>query len=260
MQLYFRKFGSGCPLIILHGLYGSGDNWLTIGRNLSRYFTVYLVDLRNHGDSPHDPVFNYDAMTADLEEFLQTEEIEKTCIMGHSMGGKVAMNFALHHQDQVKKLVIIDIALRSYIDTAQTLVHQKIIESLNKLDIIHVTSRADVEAELARNITQPALRKFLLKNLKRNNNGRFYWGLNLIALTDSIHELLKKIETGGQQFTGDVMVVSGKNSGYINSNDQLAFKKAFPHLRFEELDSGHWIHADQPERLMELLLHFLPDK
>jgi esterase len=259
MQLHFRKFGSGCPLIILHGLYGSGDNWYTIGRKLSQYFTVYLVDLRNHGSSPHNPTFNYRVMTHDIEDFFQEENIEKACIMGHSMGGKVAMGFALLHPEKVKKLVILDIALRSYINTPQTLVHMQIVESLNNLDIFNATSRSEVDAQLAQQITQPAIRQFLLKNLKREENGRFYWGLNLIALMDNMQELLREVETDNLQFIGPVLVVSGKNSGYINDSDRLAFTKAFPDLHFEELDSGHWIHAEQPEQLMQLLLSFLPD-
>jgi esterase len=259
MQLHFRKFGSGCPLIILHGLYGSGDNWYTIGKQLSKYFTIYLVDGRNHGSSPHDPVLDYDVMTMDLSDLFLTENIEKACLMGHSMGGKVSMKFALLYPRRIKKLVILDSALRSYAESPQTAVHQHIIESLIKLDIFNATNRADIETQLSNAIPQAAIRQFLLKNLKRRNNGQFYWGFNLLALMDNLPRLLEEIKTYGDKYTGPVMVISGENSGYINDQDVLDLKNVFPSLRFEKLPAGHWIHTEQPERLMELLLSFLPD-
>jgi esterase len=257
MQLHFRKLGSGPPLIILHGLYGSGDNWYPIGRALSRQFTVYLIDQRNHGLSPHDPVFNYEVMTLDLFEFYSDRSLEKASIIGHSMGGKVAMNFAFQYPAKVEKLIIIDIALRSYLYSPQIADHQKIIEALSSLDIIHVSSRAEIDTQLAHKIPQPPLRQFLLKNLKRKENNGFYWGLNILALQDNMTELLQKVDSGDSPFKGPVLVVSGKNSGYINQVDRIEFSKVFPDPRFEEFNTGHWVHSEQPDTLINLFLEFL---
>jgi esterase len=258
MRLHINKIGAGCPLIILHGLYGSGDNWYRIGRQLSRYFTIYLVDQRNHGNSPHDPVFNYDVLTADLVELYRSENIEQACIIGHSMGGKVAMHFTLQFPSRVMKLVVIDIALRSYEASPQMLIHQYIVKSLIALDILHLTTRSEVDDQLARTIPQASLRQFLLKNLKRKDNNSFFWGLNLIALQDNLTELLRRIDYDEKSFQGPVLVVSGKNSGYLNADDRHAFAAAFPCMRYEEIDAGHWVHVEQPEQLIDLLLDFLP--
>jgi esterase len=260
MQLHFRKIGSGCPLVILHGLYGSGDNWYSIGKSLSKHFAVYLVDQRNHGMSPQHASLNYEVLTLDLEEFFDRENLRKACMIGHSMGGKVAMNFALQHPEKLKKLVILDIALRSYQNLVQTQVHRNIVEALFMLDILHTSDRSEIDKKLAERIPQAAVRQFLLKNLKRNERNDFYWGLNIMALQDNLEELFREIQTGNMQFTGPVMVVGGNKSGYISNNDKIDFLKAFPDLRFEMLNAGHWLHVEQPDKLIELLLDFLPEQ
>lgn len=257
MQLHFRKMGSGPPLIILHGLYGSGDNWYLAGRALSRLFTVYLIDQRNHGNSPHDPVFNYDVMSIDLADFYEYHSLEKACIIGHSMGGKAAMNFAFKFPSKVQKLVVIDIALRSYLNSPQIADHQKIVEALNNLEISITRSRSEIDTRLAATIPQKSIRQFLLKNLKRNENDNFYWGLNFKAIQNNIADLLQKIESNSSQFINPALVVRGKKSGYINDDDRTDFQNTFPTLRFEEFDTGHWVLSEAPEKLISLLLEFL---
>lgn len=254
--------GNGCPLIVLHGLYGSSDNWYSFGRRLSEYFTVYLIDQRNHGHSPHHPDLNYNVLTADLEEFLNNENIDYACLMGHSMGGKVAMNYSLRNPSKVRKLVVIDIALRSYTiegDFApQAFIHQKIVDSLNRLDISNTKTRSAVEKALSVNIPQKPLRQFLLKNLKRKQNGDFYWGINIHALKNNLIRLLDGIDTNEKVFDNPVMVISGVHSGYINNADKTLFKNVFPKVKIIEMDTGHWVHAEQPEKLLNLLVDFLP--
>lgn len=264
IELSVNKFGEGCPLIILHGLYGSGSNWMSIGRALSKYFTIYLVDQRNHGNSPHHPDFNYQVMTHDLKSFLDSNNLDKVCILGHSMGGKVAMNFALQHPDRVQKLVVIDIALRSYIQTTngnqsiQNIVHEKIINSLAKLDIDFAETREELDKQLAQNLPQKAIRSFLLKNLKRSKNGDFYWGLNIPSIQENLGFILAEIENSDKTFNPPVLIISGKKSGYINEQDIVDFKRVFTNVAFSELDTGHWVHSEQPLKLIELLTKFLP--
>ncbi|MGD2033712.1 MAG: alpha/beta fold hydrolase [Bacteroidales bacterium] len=262
MLLRYKKFGNGCPLIVLHGLYGSSDNWYTFGKKLSEYFTVYLVDQRNHGESPHHPELNYRVMTGDLEELLLSEHIDYACIMGHSMGGKVALNYTLRHPGKVRKLVVIDIALRSYSHKSnyapQAFFHRKIVDSLAELDISKTNTRSVIDKDLSVNIPQKPLRQFLLKNLKRNHKGKFYWALNIPSLRNNLHKLLDGIDAKGMVVDIPVMVISGMHSAYIRENDKAMFKKVFPNIRVVELDSGHWVHAEQPVKLLDLLVDFLP--
>ena len=262
MVLHFRKIGSGCPLILLHGLYGSGDNWISIGRALSGHFTVYLMDQRNHGLSPHSSEHNYDELTTDIEEFIFSHKLEKICIMGHSMGGKVAMNFTLRNPEKVLKLVVIDIALRSYSSelsvSPQLTFHKKIITALNSLDIEFAETRDEIDKQLARYLSQKSIRNFLLKNIRRTKSGKFFWSLNIETLRTNLFSLLGRIDESERMFKGPVLVISGKNSGYITKEDLTHFRKAFPNFVFEEFDAGHWIHTEQPDLLIRRLLEFLP--
>jgi esterase len=261
MKLFFKHFGSGPPLIILHGLYGSGDNWYSIGKALSNHFEIFLVDLRNHGSSPHDPEMSNSVMTSDLIEFFSEREIEKACIIGHSMGGKVAMRFALQNPDKLSKLVIVDVAMRSYEGSEnydrEAGLHKRIIESLGRLNISNSKSRNEVDLELSTFIKQKTLRDFLLKNLKRRTNGEFYWSLNIESLKNNIFNILEGIESGDNTFNGPVMLIVGKQSDYVTIKDYVKFRQVFPHIRIEEVEAGHWVHAEQPEKTIELLTEFL---
>ena len=194
MKLACKHFGNGQPLLILHGLYGSGDNWYTVGKALSNHFEVFLLDLRNHGLSPHHPEMNNSLMAADLEEFFAEKKIEKACVIGHSMGGKIAMHYALQYPEKLSKLVIVDVAMRSYKVSGnlkhEISLHQKIIESLGKLDISGSRSRMDIDTQLSAILNNKSLRKFLLKNLKRRTTGEFYWALNIESLKNNISNIM----------------------------------------------------------------------
>lgn len=263
MKLAFNKTGSGYPLVILHGLYGSGNNWFTVAKNLSHQFEVYLPDQRNHGQSEHCDEIDYNLLTSDLEEFFQYQNIQKAILIGHSMGGKVAMNFTLKNPEKVKKLVVVDIALRAYTTEGefapQAHFHRKIINLLLSIDIQKTNSRADVDSILATFINESQVRQFLLKNLKRNNEGSFYWGLNLKSLDNNIHKLLDAIDTHNQINIIPVLLISGKKSGYIKPADIDDFKKVFSNFSHIELDSGHWIHVEQAEKFQEVVLNFLKE-
>lgn len=263
-NLHYTKTGTGCPLIILHGLYGSGSNWHTYSQKLSKHFCVYLPDQRNHGNSQHSDIHSYEAMTTDLGSFMDSLGIEKACLIGHSMGGKVAMNFSLQNPERVHKLVVIDIALRSYQDdfdhqpSLQKAVHTKIVEALSSLDLDFIESREEADRHMARYLPQRAIRQFLLKNLKRKSDGTFYWGLNIEAVRKNLGEVLSAIDTRGKTFTNPVLVINGKQSGYINEQDKQDFREAFPIVKIEDLEAGHWVHAEQPALLTKHLMDFLP--
>jgi esterase len=261
MKLAFTKTGSGSPLVILHGLYGSGVNWFSVATELSMYFSVYLPDQRNHGNSPHSDVQNYDLMTADLEDFFIDHKIEKASMIGHSMGGKAAMNFALKNPSKIEKLIIVDISLRFHSHTRgiaqQILLHEFVIHSLKNLDIKTTRSRREIDNRLSVDIKQPSIRQFLLKNLKRNEDGDFYWRMNLNAFENNLSHIFADIEFQAKSFNGPVLIIRGNKSGYITEEDQKDFKIAFPNMTFVEFDSDHWVHIEQTEKFIKCVKEFL---
>ncbi len=266
MELFSRQLGEGPPLVILHGLYGSSDNWLSIGKSLSKQFTVHLVDQRNHGQSPHDPVHTYQAMRDDLRDFLDQHDLWKVNLIGHSMGGKAAMFFAAAFPHRLSSLVIVDISPRSYKSlvspSSQALAHLNIVQSLLSLKLEEISSRTEAENLLSETIPSHRVRQFLLKNLDRNSEGRFTWRLNLKAIAASLpsildgfsEESLKK----GLRVTGfPVLFIRGEQSDYIGEEDIQMAHNLFPEARFESIpQAGHWVHAEQPELFMAALNRF----
>ena len=170
MQLHFKQLGQGEPLILLHGLFGQADNWLGVAPKFAERFQVFIPDLRNHGVSPHDAVMEYSLMAADMEEFFAAHNIEKALVVGHSMGGKVAMRLALDFPDRVKRLVVVDMAPRAYAPS-----HDPIFKALSALDLPIFQTRPQIEDALAKEIPSLNLRRFLLKNLGRDAKGQFVW-------------------------------------------------------------------------------------
>lgn len=253
MKLNYKELGdSGQPLIILHGLFGSSDNWMTIGRKLSEKFKVYLVDQRNHGDSPHDEAHNYEVMASDLEEFIETHYIENPHIIGHSMGGKTAMHFAVNHPDLFDKLIIVDIAPKAY-----PVHHDSILEGLCSLQLDTLKSRGDADAQLSKYVDGRGVRQFLLKNLARNEKKEFEWKINLPILKKNIEVIGKGLEKK-LNIEKDVLFIGGKNSNYITSEDHSIINEFFPHAKIEMVeDAGHWIHAEKPEAFLTLIEDFL---
>ncbi|MEB2780860.1 alpha/beta fold hydrolase [Algoriphagus sp. C2-6-M1] len=251
MQLNFKKIGSGKPLIILHGLFGSADNWLTISKDLKDDFTLYLVDQRNHGDSPQSDEWNYEVMAEDLKELMDNEGLEKAFLMGHSMGGKTAMNFALKYPEKVEKLIVADIAPRYY-----AVHHHDILEGLNALDLNELQSRKEADEELARSIPEIGVRQFLLKSLGRDTDG-FQWKINLPVITEKINEVGKALPDG-KSFAGPTLFMAGSNSSYIQQSDLVDIDAFFPDNEVEFIaDAGHWLHAEQPEAVVEEIRRFL---
>lgn len=252
MQLHFKKTGQGKPLIILHGLFGSADNWLNIAKGLERDFTTYLVDLRNHGDSPHHEDWNYEVMAKDLAQFMQDQGLEKAHIMGHSMGGKTAMTFALAYPDQVDRLIIVDIAPRYY-----PVHHQTILEGLNAIDLDKLKSRKEAEDVLGQYVNDKGIRQFLLKSLGRDKEGKFVWKINLPVITDKIKNVSEAIDQD-RQFDHPTLFIGGANSDYIQEKDKTEIEKYFPHSQIVKIkNAGHWIHAEQPEAVIRTVKAFL---
>ncbi len=263
MELNSQKIGKGQPLIILHGLYGSSDNWLTHGKQLADRYEVHLVDQRNHGHSPHSDEHNYTAMEGDLLQYMDNQQIERAVLLGHSMGGKTAMFFALEHPERVSALIVADMSPKGYdsLEDAKTLFHKEIFKGLRSLDLPNIKNRTEAEDNLSEYIPQPRIRKFLLKNLQRNQSDKsFYWMLNLEGLWNSIDNILEGIDPDMvSPLTGfPVIFIRGSESGYIGKEDIAVIRRIFPYAEIETIEgTGHWLHAEKPEEFMEIVNEFL---
>lgn len=265
MNLFSRISGSGQPLIILHGLYGSGDNWFTIARKFESRMTVHLIDARNHGHSPHSAEHSYPLMADDLKQYFQTHKIEKATIMGHSMGGKTAMLFALKYPDFVNKLIVADIAPVAYsgeFDKGQTVFHQELIKTLLSIDLKHLNSRDEAEKLLLKKTENKLLCNFLLKNLKFESN-TWSWKINIEGLNRNLHLMMAGIEesagylpAGNKNFP--VLFIKGEKSNYVPSSTFQKIYEIFPGAEIKEIKgASHWLHAEFPDEFALIMQHYI---
>ena len=252
MQLNFKKIGNGAPLIILHGLFGSADNWSSVANGLEDQFTVYLVDQRNHGDSGHHNEWTFDAMAEDLGKFMQEQDLETAHLMGHSMGGKTAMTFSLTHPEKVDRLIVVDIAPRFY-----PVHHQDIVTGLNAIAIDQLKSRSEADRILSEHVPSKGTRQFLLKSLGRDDAGKFKWKINLDVITQNIENVSEAVKADGT-FDHPTLFIKGEQSKYVQDKDRADIQKYFPNSNIITIkQAGHWIHADQPEAVIRTVQAFL---
>lgn len=251
MKLFFRELGQGEPIIILHGLFGSSDNWLTQAKLFGAHYKVYSVDQRNHGQSPHSNDFDYLSMVNDLKEFIEEHQIHNPVIIGHSMGGKAAMNFALAHPDMVSKLIVVDISPKSY-----NLEHYAIVEGLRAIPIDTITSRNEADEILSHQIPDADVRQFLLKNLQRKSGGGFSWKINLPVISEKLSNIGVDLQIEGQ-FKKPTLFIRGAKSKYISDEDWKRITTIFPEAQLETMDTGHWVQAEKPQEFAETVVHWL---
>lgn len=252
IELNYKSLGQGQPIIILHGLFGTLDNWQTIARQLSEQYSVYIIDQRNHGRSPHTDEFSYPILANDLQHFMESHWIYKAVVIGHSMGGKTAMEFAIQYPDMVEKLVVLDIAPKTY-----TGGHEVILDTLNAIDLTQIKDRKEAEAYMLQRIPDFGTRQFLLKNLTRDEKtGVFTWKMNLPVLQREYEAILGNISSG--TYEGDTLFIRGANSDYIKDADIPTLLQYFPKMQLETIaNAGHWVHADQPKQLLALIERYL---
>lgn len=254
MELNFKQLGEGQPLIILHGLFGSLDNWMSLAKKWSESYQVWLVDQRNHGQSPHSEDFNYKLMAEDLKEFLSENEIKDPIILGHSMGGKTAMEFAVNYPDQLKKLIVVDIAPIKY-----EVHHYDIIAALEKVDLTKIESRGDADKVLSKSIKEFGVRQFLLKNLYWESKGKLAWRFNLDVIKNNIIPI-SEWNISEKQFQKSTLFIKGENSDYIKIEHATEISKRFPNYHMEVIEkAGHWVHAENPEKFSEIVSSFMKD-
>lgn len=266
MKLFYREYGNNGPtLVIIHGLYGASDNWVSIARQLEKDYHVYLIDQRNHGQSPHSASHTYEDMASDLLEFFTTHHITKAHVVGHSMGGKTAMAFALKHSERIDKLVILDIAPKSYASFSNyakiTNNHLQIIQAMADVDFNAVSIRQDIDQQLAQQLPEKHLRQFLLKNVDRRKDGTYHWRINLSALQNNLEQIMDGLsESAYSPTTIPTIFIRGDRSGYVMDEDMLLARQFFPGAELVTIpNAGHWLHAEQPELLIKTLAYFLLD-
>ena len=254
MKLFFRQLGEGKPVVILHGLLGLSDNWITFARQLASDFKVYIPDLRNHGQSPHDPVFNYNVLVEDLLELIKDQGLKNVDLIGHSLGGKMAMLFALTYPDYLDKLVVVDIASKKYPPFGD---HLMLINAMLHVDLSSAHARSDIDRQLEQNVKSLKLRQFLLKNVYWKDKETLGWRLNLPVLKESLPEILKAVDSPNK-FEKPVLLVKGGLSDYIQESDLPEMKKKFPRISVKTLgNASHWVHADAPGEFYSLVHEFL---
>ncbi len=257
MKLSFREFpsesGDGRTLVLLHGLFGSSSNWTGIARQLSDRFHVVVPDLRNHGRSPHAVGVGYPEMSGDLIELLDQLQLDSVSLIGHSMGGKVAMWTALHARDRVDQLVVVDMAPVSYEHG-----FEEVLAPLRALPLAEVRDRRDADARLSAALPSPALRGFLLQNLQ-SEAGRWRWRLNLEALSEGVSNIVSFPEPRpNAQFLGKTLFLYGGESDYVRPQHQAAIRRLFPYARLRAVPgAGHWVYADQPAEFVQAVRAFL---
>jgi pimeloyl-ACP methyl ester carboxylesterase len=254
MKLFHRVSGEGAPLIILHGLFGSSDNWFTHAKTFAQRYQVWLVDQRNHGQSFHDAAFDYRYLTEDLEAFVADHQIQQPFILGHSMGGKTAMNYAIKNPQNVRGLVVVDIMPKSY-----PVHHDHILDGLEAVKLDALQSRTDADQQLAAYISEPDVRQFLLKNLSRDANGKFMWKINLPAIDQNIEAIGAGLLYEGT-YAGPTLFVNGTRSNYYRAGDEVQAQMRFPHAQWVALHTGHWVQAERPQEFADTVLAFLAER
>ena len=264
MKLFYRKYGSGPPLIILHGLYGSSDNWVSVAKTISDRFTVFLPDQRNHGLSPHSDNHDYDTMKEDLHELVMDLRLDRFFLAGHSMGGKTAVNFALSWPEKLYGLIIADISPFSEKERFEEEynLHVQILSSMLSLKLSGITSRPAIESQLITKIKSEKVRGLMMKNLRRETDNSFSWKINATALLKNLGTIMDAVgseDSGKKEITGfPVFFLKGENSDYLQENDFEKILKVFPAAEFIVIPgAGHWIHSDNPEAVRLCFLRLL---
>lgn len=265
MELHYKKYGLGFPLVVVHGLYGSSDNWVGIARELAKNYEVYCLDMRNHGQSPHAIEHTYEAMAGDLYDFVEQQNFNRAIFLGHSMGGKVCMFFANRYPQKVSKLIVADIAPKKYksMSKVQSLSHFNILTTMNKLKLSDYENRSDIEQELLKDIKSERIVKFLLKNirLQKKQQPKFLWKLNVKSLLDQLEEILEGVDASSLKKISDnfpVLFLKGENSSYITPQDEEIIKRLYQNSTIKTIkNAGHWLHAENPEQFIGEIKRFI---
>jgi pimeloyl-ACP methyl ester carboxylesterase len=252
MQLHYQSLGEGKPFVLIHGLFGSSDNWGSIAKHFSQTHRVICVDLRNHGKSPHHHSQTYADMASDLLELCDSLHLDTIHLLGHSLGGKAAMEFATQHPERMDKLIVVDMAKRAYSDE-----HTHLMDAMMSVDLHHMQSRSEVDKALSDYIPNMMVRQFLLMNLIKTNNC-LQWRINLPALKANYSEFISPV-CEASYYHQPCLFIYGEHSDYINNSDISHIHAHFTQAEFARLPTGHWVHAEAPKAFINAASAFLID-
>lgn len=253
LELNFQVFGEGdTPLVMCHGLYGSSSNWRSVARSLSPDFRLFCPDARNHGDSPHSELMDYPSMAEDLAAFIDENCGGRAHVLGHSMGGKTAMQLALTRPEKIDRLIVVDIAPVAYDHS-----HRPMIEAMMNLKLEGLKNRAEADRNLTAEIAEPMVRLFLLQNLMRRDD-HFAWRMNLPVLHASTDDIVGFPENGDSEFDHPTLFLYGEDSDYVTEESRSMIPSSFTAAEFFGIPgAGHWVHADKPDVLIREIQRFL---
>ena len=250
MKLHYQSIGHGRPLVILHGLFGSGDNWKSLAKSLEDQARVINVDLRNHGHSPHSDEQNYQVMADDLAELCQDLNVEKIDLIGHSIGGKVAMTFSELYPQLLNKMMVVDIAPKQYNDR-----HRKDFKALLAINLSNYTKRSEVDKALQSSIPSKAIRHFLLMNLEVEE-GNLTWRLNLATLNDCYPQLLQAV-CQNSRIEIPTCFIRGGLSDYLDDADEQSISQIFMQVQIITIaQANHWLHVEQAQKFLNNVIEF----
>ncbi|MBL4862315.1 MAG: alpha/beta fold hydrolase [Crocinitomicaceae bacterium] len=250
MKLHYRELGEGKPLMILHGLFGFSDNWQTHAKKLADYYRVILVDLRNHGHSDWSDEFSYKLMVEDVHELCAELKLEDFILVGHSMGGKVAMRFAQDYESLLEKMIVVDIGMKEY-----PMHHEHILAGIHAVNLDNAAARREADEQMSAHIESYGVKQFLLKNLYWKEKGQLAWRMNVAILEKEMPEILSAMPE--KEVMLPSLFIRGALSNYILDEDIDALENNFPDSEVITIENaGHWVHAEAPDAFSEALLSF----
>jgi esterase len=254
MKLHYKKLGEGKPLVVLHGVFGSSDNLYTVCKQISEQgFEVFILDARNHGQSPRSEEFNYKVLAEDLNAFLEEQGLDKPAVLGHSMGGKTVLQFSQMF-DNYSKLIVVDIAAKGYSPH-----HSHIIEGLQSINLSTLASRKEAELTFSKYVTDPGEQMFLLKNLYRTDSGGFDWRINVPVLAKNSENVVAAIPLS-KKVESPLLLMRGGDSNYVSDRSVEDLRVFYSNLKLETIaGANHWIHAIKPKEFVEITVQFLQD-
>ncbi len=254
MKLNYRTFGQGKPILIIHGLLGMSDNWIMPAKEIAKSYQVILPDLRNHGNSPHSDEFSLQLMADDIVELIASLRLDSVMILGHSLGGRIAMSVALQHPQLVSKLVVVDIAPRRYSGNKSI---AALLQVMNRVDFSKQKTLADIEEFLSRYLTDTKVRNQAMKNLKRNEDMAFEWKSNLPVITREVEVFMLPVHEE-TPYTGPTLFIKGGLSDFIQKEDIKLIFQHFPNARIHTIaTSDHWVHVEEPQLFLDEVISFL---
>ncbi len=261
MKLFYRTFGNGETITVVHGLFGMSDNWLSFAKKMAIHFKVHLLDMRNHGNSPHDKRHTYRAMSSDIANFLNEHKIDKTVLVGHSMGGKACLEFARHFPEKVAKLIIVDISPSAYpfyaASSDKNFFHRHFLKTLMKIDLNGFANRRELSVYIKEQLKDNFFIQTALKNIKKQDKG-YGWKINIPVLYENLDELRKEISPNKALQETNMLFVFGANSPYYTDVEKRYIQEKLPRAIIKVIpDCGHLLHIEQEQYFIDTILPFI---